>query len=337
MLVLELGGDQILGHRQAVAPLDRRLPAGPDSLRRAAWVGLQDSMPRAALLSIHARVADITAGSWEDPDLVKVWGPRFSVFVVAAVDHGLFTVALLPDEPRGRERAERLAAQLHDLLDDGVDSLEEAGRRAGVHPNAFRYAAATGTLLIRWDGARRPRIFVCPPPEIDPGEARSKLARRYLHVFGPTTAASFARWSGLPAIRAEAVFSALRPSLLQVGTPIGVAWILASDEGSFRSEARPRAAVRLLPSGDAYFLLHGAERELLVSDPDQRARLWTPRVWPGALLVDGEVVGAWRRAGRRVRVQAWRDLSTLERQSIAEEVTSLPLPETRPATVEFVA
>lgn len=266
--VLELGRDQILGHRQAVAPLDQRLPASPDSLRRAAWVGLQDSMPRAALLSIHARVADITAGSWEDPNLVQVWGPRFSVFVVVAVDLGLFSVTLLSDEPRGRERAERLAAQLHDLLDDGVESLEEAGRRAGVHPNAFRYAADTGTPLIRGDGARRPRIFACPPPEIDPGEARSELTRRYLHVFAPTTAACFARWSGLPAIRVEAVFSALRPSLVRVGTPIGVAWILASDEESFRSEARPRAAIRLLPSGDAYFLLHDAERELLVSDPD---------------------------------------------------------------------
>jgi hypothetical protein len=36
--------------------LDERLRPGPDSLRRAAWAGLQDSMPRAALLSIHARV-----------------------------------------------------------------------------------------------------------------------------------------------------------------------------------------------------------------------------------------------------------------------------------------
>jgi hypothetical protein len=34
-----------------------------------------------------------------------VWDPRFSLFVVAAVDLALFTVALLPDDPRGRERA----------------------------------------------------------------------------------------------------------------------------------------------------------------------------------------------------------------------------------------
>ena len=54
---LVLTRSQILGFRRAAGALDRRLPPGPDSLRRAAWAGLQDSMPRAALLSIHARVA----------------------------------------------------------------------------------------------------------------------------------------------------------------------------------------------------------------------------------------------------------------------------------------
>jgi hypothetical protein len=54
---LELTQAQILGFRRAVGGLETRLPFGPDALRRAAWAGLQDSMPRAALLSIHARVA----------------------------------------------------------------------------------------------------------------------------------------------------------------------------------------------------------------------------------------------------------------------------------------
>src|SRR6266511_6406289 len=46
---------QVLAFRRSVQALDERLPAGAASLRRAAWAGLQDSMPRAALLSIHAR------------------------------------------------------------------------------------------------------------------------------------------------------------------------------------------------------------------------------------------------------------------------------------------
>jgi hypothetical protein len=41
-------------------------------------------MPRAALPSIHARVAHAAPSSWEDPSLVQLWGPRFQVYVVAA-------------------------------------------------------------------------------------------------------------------------------------------------------------------------------------------------------------------------------------------------------------
>ena len=63
-----------------------------------------------------------------------------------------------------------------------------------------------------------------------------------------------------------------------------------------RAAESPDAPARLLPSGDAYFLLDGAERELLVPRKDRRERLWTSRVWPGALLVAGEIRGTWRRA-----------------------------------------
>src|SRR3989337_158975 len=72
---LELTRSQILAFRRRAAALDERLRRGRRALRRAAWAGLQDSMPRAALLSIHARMAGTEAASWEDPSLVQVWGP----------------------------------------------------------------------------------------------------------------------------------------------------------------------------------------------------------------------------------------------------------------------
>ncbi len=53
---LALTRDQILAHRRQVGALDERLEPGAASLRRAAWAGLQDSVPRAALHSINARV-----------------------------------------------------------------------------------------------------------------------------------------------------------------------------------------------------------------------------------------------------------------------------------------
>ena len=283
-------------------------------------------MPRAALLSIHARVESTGPSTWEDPSLVQLWGPRFNVFVVASRDLAVFSLGTLPDDAKGRRRAEDLAARLHALLGGARMSYWEAGRALAVHPNSLRYAAATGTVLIRWEGARRPTVWTVPPPEVDPREARLELARRYLHIYGPATPGAFARWAGIRPRHGVAAFQALRGSLTPVHTPVGDAWILTRDEPIFRAAPGSMAPARLLPSGDAYLLLQGADRELLVPDTDRRGALWSPRVWPGGLLVDGEIVGTWRRADAAMTVQPWRRLSGAERDAVAAEAESLPLP-----------
>ncbi|TMC57931.1 MAG: hypothetical protein E6J19_04645, partial [Chloroflexi bacterium] len=68
---LELTRARILAHRRKVGALDERLPMSAASLRRVAWAGLQDSMPRAALLSIHARVKGTSSSAWEHAALVQ--------------------------------------------------------------------------------------------------------------------------------------------------------------------------------------------------------------------------------------------------------------------------
>ncbi|HYM84069.1 MAG TPA: crosslink repair DNA glycosylase YcaQ family protein, partial [Candidatus Dormibacteraeota bacterium] len=118
----------------------------------------------------------------------------------------------------------------------------------------------------------------------------------------------------------------LRPELLPARSPLGDGWILAEDETSFRAPPAPVAPARLLPSGDAYFLLQGADRELLVRDAQSRATLWTPRVWPGLVLVHGEPAGTWRRDSADVAIEPWRSLSPGERQAVEEEAASFPLP-----------
>jgi hypothetical protein len=323
---LSLTRAQILAFRRRAGALDERLAPGADSLRRAAWSGLQDSMPRAAVLSIHARVTGTEPLAWADPSLVRLWGPRFSVFAVAARDLAVFSLGTMPDDERGRRRAEDLAARLRALLGDRPMNCAEAAGALGVHHGMLRYAAATGTVLIRWEGARRPTVWTVPRPETDPREARLELARRYLHVYGPATAAAFGGWSGIGPRPAAAAFETLAGSLTPVDTPIGEAWILAEDEAGFRAAPGPAAPARLLPSGDAFFLLQGADRELLVPDAEQRDSLWTSRVWPGAVLVDGEIAGTWRRADRVLTVQAWRRLSAAERDAVTAEAQALPLP-----------
>ena len=324
---LDLTRSQILAFRRRVGALDERMPRGRRSLRRAAWAGLQDSMPRAALLSIHARVSGTQPNTLDEPSLVQLWGPRFSAYVVAERDIAVFTLGRLPEEPTRRKRAEDLADRLDALLGGDRITHTAAERALGEGSNQLRYAAPTGRVLIRWDGARQPMIWTVPAPDVDPVDARLELARRYLHVFGPATPESFASWAGIRSHRAPAIFDALRRSLTPVRTPIGDAWILTSDETALGSDPGRVAPARLLPSGDAFFLLQGSDRELLVPEVEHRSELWTSRVWPGAVLVAGEVVGTWRRSKGAVTISAWRRLARPERDEVEAEAFALPLPD----------
>lgn len=283
-------------------------------------------MPRAALLSIHARVAGTGPSTWEDPSLVQLWGPRFSVFVVAERDLAVFSLGTLPDAAKARQRAADQAARLGVLLGGARMPYGEAGRALGVPHNSLRYAAATGTVLVRWDGARQPEIWTVPRPEADPRDARLELARRYLHIYGPTTPEAFGRWAGIGPGPGATAFGELSGELTPARTPVGDAWILSQDEAAVRAGPGPCAPARLLPSGDAYFLVQGTDRDLLVPDARYRDALWTSRVWPGAVILGGEVAGTWRRADRVMTVRPWRRLSDAERDAVEAEALALPLP-----------
>jgi hypothetical protein len=168
-----------------------------------------------------------------------------------------------------------------------------------------------------------------PAPDVDPRDARLELTRRFLHIFGPATPEAFATWAGIAGRRGHDAFQALRASpipLTPVRTPVGDAWILSQDEPTFRATPTAPAPARLLPSGDSFFLLQGADRALLVPDAERRQELWPSRVWPGALLLDGDIAGTWRRAEAIVTIHPWRRLSPGERQAVEAEVHALPLP-----------
>jgi hypothetical protein len=323
---LDLTREQILGFRRRAGGLDARLAARSESLRQAAWAGLQDSRPRAAVLSLHARLEGIRPDSWEDPAFVQLWGPRYQVYVIAAEDVAVFSLGRLPEDEKGRRRAEQAAARMAALLGGGGMDYGQAGEVLGVHPGSLRYGATTGTMLIRWAGARAPTVRMVLPPDVDPSVAQRELARRYLHVFGPGTPDGFTKWAGVSARAGVAAFAALATELIEVRTPIGDGWILARDEAGVRAAPEAPAPVRLLPSGDAYWLLQGADRALLVPDAGRRAQLWTPRVWPGAVLLEGEVRGTWRRAGHVLTVEQWGAFSPAARELVEAEAAGLPLP-----------
>jgi hypothetical protein len=325
---LKLSRAQILAFRRHAGVLAERLGSGADSLQRAAWAGMTDSAPRAALLGLHARVEGIAPNALDEPALVQVWGPRYSVYVVAADDLAIFTLGRLPDSGRTRARALDLAARLHVVLDGSQSRDSDLAAALGENAYVLKYAALTGTIAIQWEGARAPIVWTVPPPAIEGAEATRELARRFVHVFGPSEPVAFAGWAGIGKDKAARVFAELEPELVPVRTPLGEARLLARDEAAVREPVAAGAGVRLLPSGDAYTLgVTPAERALLVPNEKQRNELWTPRVWPGALLVDGEIVGTWRRAKRLLTVDTWTRLSPAAKDAVVAEAELLPLPD----------
>ena len=282
-------------------------------------------MPRAALLSIHARVAGTEPNTWEDPSLEQLWGPRFSVFVVAERDTAPFSLGTLSDDARARGRAEEVAARLHAFLAGRRMTYGEVGRALGINPNSLRYAAPTGRVLIRWEGARSSLVWTVPAPEVDPQDARLELARRYLRVYGPTTPTSFAQWAGIGPRYGEAAFDALGGSLTPVRTPIGDAWILTKDEPRMRAEpgpSGPRGCCRVStptssctePTASCWFPTRsGAARS------GHRA-CGPGRSWWAAT---SSARGAARCAV--VNVEPWRRLSRAARDAVVAEAESLPL------------
>ncbi|MCA1586439.1 MAG: hypothetical protein LC791_17260, partial [Acidobacteria bacterium] len=183
---LRLTRTQILAFRRAVQALDERLPHDTSSLRRADGRVCKTAC-REPRCCQSTRVDGTAATTWEAPSLEQLWGPRYSAFVVDARDAPVFTVGRLPDTGSTRRVAEALADRLGQLLGDTRMTQGAAARALGEPPNRLRYATLTGRVRMRWDGAKQPTMWMAPPPDIGPGDARLELARRYLHVFGPGT------------------------------------------------------------------------------------------------------------------------------------------------------
>jgi Winged helix DNA-binding domain len=218
-----------LAFRARASRLDRRLPAG--SHAQAAYGGLQDTVPRAALSSLHARMEDVVPTSWEGPDVWQVWF-RGADYVVPRTDLGVFTLGALPRRPDRAAALQAVATAVCEVLDgrprparEVVAELPAAMARAGqdpalVSPLFLRLACVTGRYRIRWD-ARTVAVIPAAVPELEVEEARLELARRFLAWHGPATAAQFARWAGVSREDAAETWARLAPELIPVGMTVG--------------------------------------------------------------------------------------------------------------------
>ena len=337
---------QARAFRVARHHLDRRVGDAPT----AAMVGLQDTPPGTAAVALAAR-ADVPPEALDS--LVLVPSVRGAPLAVAPDDLAVFTVGLAPtDEEAARavignawksledvsamEALDRVSEAVRDSLRDGPlarDDFHQALRERlprellwwcrgcgshHVHPSLWRATGIRGVLAIVGREGRS-AIFGAPPqarPLDDPG---ALLARRFLHAYAPTRPRLFAEWAGIASSHARALWERAG-ELAEVDLEGTRAWALAEDAPEL-AEPRPANGARLLPNLDP--LGAARDRDLLVSDPAARKRIWTSLGGPGMVLAGGEVAGLWRsaRKGKRlvVTVEPLRKLSGARRDAVAAE------------------
>jgi hypothetical protein len=324
--------DQVLRHRARVTNLDRKLPAG--SFAEAAWGGIQDSVPRGGVISLHARVADTQPDSWEDPSVVQIWFRGGADYIVPRDDAGIFTLGSYPRDPERAAKIERLADDIHRIAaGQTLKVAEVSARLANASPVAVRQSAPSGRIHIRWDASN---IWLIPVdrPELDVEDARRELARRFIHLFGPTTRAALARWTGVKPGEAGETWRSMETELTAVELEGERRFILTRDLDHVR-RTEPIEGVRLLPFDDAYTKL---DRESLLPDPARREQV-LPRTGkghiPGAILVDGQIVGSWQRQQRRVTMHTFGRLPATVREAIEAEALAFPVAGPTPATVAW--
>jgi hypothetical protein len=336
--VLRVDRETVLRFRIRASHLHERLPS--DSLGAAAHAGLQDSAPRAGVISLYARADGVEPASWEDPVLAQIWFRGGADYIVPRADVGVFTLGALPRDAAQCEALERIADDALAVLDGRTLQVRDVVTELGLDPPfLLRIAAVTGRLLIRWNASK---IWLVPNerPDIDPEDARRELARRFLRWFAPASFERFAWWTGVDPKDARVTWDALSAELVEVDLEGETRFVLESDEDALVG-AEHVEGVRLIPHSDPLIKIDGP---LVVRNPDRRLEVFPSSkvktaFWPvaGALLVDGEIVGSWARQQRRVTVNPWKRLPSRTRNAVEAEALGFPVASKSPAEVRWHA
>ncbi|MCX4586700.1 winged helix DNA-binding domain-containing protein [Streptomyces sp. NBC_01481] len=321
--------------RQGLAAPARSSPAGI----AAAMLGAHAQVLSAAELSLALRLdggatlADVREALWGEGSLVKTYGPRGTVHLLAAADLPLWTGALsaIPAGPNPMpadvrmtaEQTEQVVAAIGDALAGAeltIDELTEAivartGSWAGDRVmDAFQdkwprwrqvmhKAGQRGVLRFAPNRGRKATYTSPGVVPMDGPAASAALVDRYLRAYGPATPAHFAKWLAAPKAWADGLFTSLADKgrieeVVFEGSP---AWVASGDTG-FPDE-RPRG-VRLLPYFDAYTIASQPRELLFPGVAYERALAGGQAGNFPVVLVDGTVACVWhqRRSGRRIAV-----------------------------------
>lgn len=317
-------------------------------------LGVQNTGPDGARWALAVRGVDVTALS--DADVVLLWTVRGAPHLYRRADVGQVVAAVEPfsDADAGKRiydaakplkaagianlaALDEVAAGMRAIVTGPTVKGDVSGRLATMLPEPylrfcrpcdathlyempFRLAAARAGLELQLDtsppvlrritGLRRASA---------PGD-RFDLVRAYLRLLGPATPKQVADYLDAPVKDVKARWP---DDVVDVTVDGETRSLLAADEEALTSAEV--TATRLLGPFDLF--LQAKDRATLAPDAAHAKELWPVLGRPGAVLVDGEIVGTWRprKSGKTftVAVQPWRTLSAGTRDSITAQAERL--------------
>ena len=150
-------------------------------------------------------------------------------------------------------------------------------------------------------------------------EALAELTRRYFTRRGPATPRDFAWWSGLTVTDARRGIALVGPALERLANGDTEHWIAADAP----RPTRRSPSAHLLPNYDEYFIGFRDRSAIGQRVRDTSAVTGGNALIPHVIVVDGELVGIWRRALEKDRVvvslEAHTPLTRREQDRVAAE------------------
>ncbi|MGI8549736.1 MAG: winged helix DNA-binding domain-containing protein [Dehalococcoidia bacterium] len=129
-------------------------------------------------------------------------------------------------------------------------------------------------------------------------EALAELVRRYFIGHGPATMHDFMWWSGLTAADAFAGIGMVKSLLVQKTSDGRAYWM----SGEQQTVTRSSPSMYLLPGFDEYLLGYKDRTAVLGTGDSQRVNPGNNGMFSPTIVLDGRVVGTWKRVLKKDRV-----------------------------------
>jgi hypothetical protein len=291
-----------------------------------AWLGaVQAQDYTGALWSVGLRTQGATAAAVEQAianrQIVRTWPMRGTLHFVAPADVRwmlkLLTPRVIANSARryaqlGLDTATfAQAEQVFITALQGGQQLTRQAMMAALEKAGIATAGQRGYHLLGWAAqlglicfgpmqGKQPTFvlldeWIPPGNELTRDESLAAVALRYFTSHGPATLQDFMWWTGLVAADARAGLEMVKAQLTQATRNGQRYWLPQSlPHGSTKSPV-----CHLLPGFDEYLLGYTDRSALLDPIYNQRIQPGKNGVFSPTLVIDGQVVGTWKRTVKK--------------------------------------